>query len=191
MKNNETGNITLFALFTLFSIFYIGSTLLAHKLSSIKQSKNQMQNYLCMKEYTGEIKRHNEVIEITNTGIKAANTGTILGLFTSPALALTAKRLKSLLKRTQDIYHFSFLKKVSSLYSKDCQFTPTAFKTNYQTKSFYLKLSRNQSGTVKERKKEWKVYSGNKSSLLVAKFHNQKLEVKESSLINMVKALLK
>ena len=156
MKNNQKGNITLLSLLLFFLISFIGLNLIQRKLIHMKKTKNLMQNYLCMKEYTGEIKRHNEVLEVTNLGIKAANAGKVLGFFTSPTLVISANKLKSILKKTQTLYHFSFLKKVSSLYLKDCKFSASAFKTNYLSKGFGIKLERDKFGVVKKREKKWK-----------------------------------
>lgn len=187
--NNQNGNITLFSLLILLIIAFISMTTISHKLTHMKNLNLTLKNYLCMKELTGEIKRHTEVLEFGNKAIHLANIGQVSGIFTGGSTTIAANRLKKLVTQGQNIYHFSYLKNLSTIIAKGCKFSIGAFKTNFRNKALY-KLERNSLGIVRQRNKRWKVQTYSKVNTLEANYNKKNLEVRDRSLISMAKDIL-
>lgn len=177
--NNQTGSITLFNLLIVLTITFICLSTVINKIKIIQRSNQISKNYLCMKEYTGELKQHRFVLERANKIIKLSNTGQIVGIFTNPSIAITAQKVKKAAQLAQKTYHFSFLKNLALLFKKGCVFSPSSTKTNFQSKSV-LKLQRDNFGLVKRRKKGWSTYSIGTQNILKASFSKNQVEVEES-----------
>jgi hypothetical protein len=142
-----------------------------------------------MKEYTGELKQHKFVLEKANQIIHLANIGKVVGMFTNPALSVTATKVKKASQSAQKIYHFSFLKNLAILYKKGCLFSTSSTKTNFQSKSI-TNLQRNSLGLVKRRSKGWSVLSVGKQNILKANFSKNQVSVEESFGAQMAKDIL-
>jgi hypothetical protein len=172
---NQTGNITSLGLVIMLSLISIGSILIVRKMNDIKRHSRVFQNFLCTKEAHGLLREHKNFIEITNNIIKVSNLGQMVGLFTNPSVLLTAKKAKLLTQRTQNIYHFSFLNNISSLFRRSCLFSPGIAKTHFETTTMF-KLSRDHYGVVKQRRGNWNFSSINQDSQINSQVNAKKMK---------------
>ena len=170
MIRSQKGNILSFGLIISMLVASLFSIILISKVTSIKKNKSIMINYLCNKKANRSLKSHTAKISNLNKVIIAANLAIAAASAAINPPAIKAARLtKKISQKAQFSYHISFMKNISSLFSSGCIFSPSIYKTSFETKMLY-KLKRSSFGVVKKRRTGWKFQSFGKGNILTNQY---------------------
>ncbi len=149
---NKTGNIHIIGIIIIMAISSLFFIIAKQNINTLMLIKKRQQTYLCFKSFITETRKYVKTIGNLNRAIKLNYP-----LQYIPQTALEAKALSNILKLTQSIAHFSYMKKI--LANKYCASTFCAsllFSMPYQT---YMgtRLKRDSLGLTKIRKKKWTI----------------------------------
>ena len=158
IKSQRGSGLFIYICFILL-ISLAGLKLINNKLSNLTTMKSITKQYHCVKEYTGEVKKHiNKISKINKLILMAhySKEASILipgyGFVTRQSL----KQVEQALMRTQDLIHVSFLKYLFHLNKKGCSLTAHIYKTPFEHNGLFL--SRNKSNQAKIREKKWSTF---------------------------------
>ena len=149
--NNQKGNATLLGVFLILMASGWSTLYLKNEAHLFKRLKSRLRSFTCMKEINGEVKSHIRLMERLNTAIDVANAVIVAGVVAPPAIK-AAKIAKKAAQLSQEVKHFSYMKKLVDLSRQKCVFDPKTYITPYRHKGI---LSRDVPGRAKLRSKKW------------------------------------
>jgi len=155
MKNivlNNNGNITFLGILSTLIITTLFTITASSNYSKYKYLKANHQLHLCRKYIQTTISTYNKKMRLFNKSIKATYLLTLL-----PQSKLSARAVLPALKKTQDLYHFSNMKKI--LFNNYCRLPQQLMATTklpYLTNS-YLVLKRDKFHQAKKRNSKWEI----------------------------------
>lgn len=164
--NNQRGDITLMSCLLIFVTMSLVLLCSLELKKNFRLMEQRTKLFLCAKETKGEFHEYMKFMGRTNWGIKNIEKAAIVMMFIPGAqgAALSAKKLKKLLKHSQNIKLVSYLKTLHDIKKKGCDLDPRLYLTPFHLNGFLY--SRDHNGAAKLRKNQWKYYFLSKPYLL-------------------------
>ncbi len=151
IKNNG-GIISFPAMLITIMISYAAILAIIVSITSYLSNQRRAKAYLCYRYYTQYTNKYINHMGKFNIAIASS-----FALQAVPQFYAKAKIVNKILKRTQSIAHISYLKKITSFLNCSWKQRSIFFKTiAYKTNG--TKLSRDSTGIVPLKNKEWKVF---------------------------------
>ena len=152
---NNQGNVSIIGILLISLVLLIGLNNIATSLEEYHAQKFQYSSYLCAKHTMESLEDYYKHISITNTAINTAYLGQF-AVF-KPSLAIASKNTFKTLKASQQIYHISFMKNLTSY--EHCSLSSLAdlIRQSPLETTMGIKIKRDSYGRARFRKK-WKFY---------------------------------
>lgn len=150
---NQKGEITLTVVLMTLALTTLVLLCALELRHSFKTLEKRTTIFLCVKETKGEFHQFIKFMGRTNWGIKNINRVSLIMMFI-PGLqgaSMNAQKLKTTLKRAQDVRLISYLKTLRNLRTKSCPIDPRMLITPFRP-------ARDNDGALKLREKQWTYY---------------------------------
>lgn len=150
---NEKGSFTMIALVICMLSLSLFTIIILKKIQIHNELKKILHQYNCIKNYNGITENYLYYMEKTNNFIiNTNNIEKILIFFPYLKLAnLSAKALKTVIQKGQEINTLSYLKNVSTLQKQKCHIPINAYIAPYRL------FPRNKDGSANLRNKVWSI----------------------------------
>ena len=155
---NDKGNATIFSLCLLFvfTVLILGS--LSERLSHLKKVESTKKLLICAKIINGETKDFTSFMQKSNTALKYLSMTELVSVLL-PSFGIVTKistaSAKKVVIKSQQLYLFSYLNKIKSLYSKSCLIDPRVFKTPFKLSIMKFDFQRDKWNQAKLRGNKW------------------------------------
>lgn len=142
MINNQEGQMSLYAL----PLILLISTLFLYgvyrRVSLFSHSKDQARLYLCVKKFSGELKKGVRYLALGNktlASFRVSELALIPLLPESLPGIIKIRKLRKILIKAQDIFHATLLTRLNFIALKECKMTLPFTSLVYSTKGLSLK----------------------------------------------------